>query len=263
MATTISQLTEDTAPATNSLLSVVVNGITRKTTLENVLGLVTGGTVASITGGTNVSVSSVGSPTQDLTISFNLPGMVVPYAGSDSKVPAGWLFCNGQAVLRSGISGYPELYEVIGTTYGNGDGTLTFNVPDLRGRIPFGKAESSSAGSPLNGATFASGNFHSLASTGGQENHLLLASQTSVKDHTHSASGNMTVYGEYADTANWDARNCNPDSYSDYGILGEVAPGARRSASSTGNTSALNSVDAALPHNNMPPVMVLSYLIKT
>ena len=57
MATTISQLTEDTAPATNSLLSVVVNGITRKTTLENVLCLVTGGTVASITGGTNVSVS--------------------------------------------------------------------------------------------------------------------------------------------------------------------------------------------------------------
>ena len=260
MATTISQLTEDTAPATNSLLSVVVNGITRKTTLENVLGLVTGGTVSSITGGTNVSVSSVGSPTQDLTISFNLPGMVVPYAGSDSKVPAGWLFCNGQAISRST---YSALFAVINTIYGSGDGTNTFNVPDLRGRIPFGKAENSSAGSPLNGATFASGNFYSLASTGGQENHLLLASQTSVKDHTHSASGNMTVYGNYADTANWDERNCNPDSYSDYGILGEVAPGARKSSSSTGNTSALNSVDAALPHNNMPPVMVLSYLIKT
>lgn len=260
MATTISQLTEDTAPATNSLLSVVVNGITRKTTLENVLGLVTGGTVTSITGGTNVSVSSVGSTTQDLTISFNLPGMVVPYAGLDSKVPAGWLFCNGQAISRST---YSALFGVINTIYGSGDGTATFNVPDLRGRIPFGKAESSSAGSPLNGATFESGNFYSLASTGGQENHLLLASQTSVKDHTHTASGNMTVYGNYADTANWDERNCNPDSYSDYGILGEVAPGARKSASSTGNTSALNSVDAALPHNNMPPVMVLSYLIKT
>lgn len=260
MATRISQLTEDTAPATNSLLSVVVNGITRKTSLENVLGLVTGGTVTSITGGTNVSVSSVGSPTQDLTISFNLPGMVVPYAGLDSKVPAGWLFCNGQAISRSD---YSSLFGVINTIYGSGDGTTTFNVPDLRGRIPFGKAENSSNGSPLNGATFASGNFYSLASTGGQENHLLLANQTSVKDHTHTASGNMTVYGTYSDTANWDERNCNPDSYSDYGILGEVAPGARRSASSTGNTSALNSVNAALPHNNMPPVMVLSYLIKT
>lgn len=260
MATRISDLTEDVAPATNSLLAVVVNGITRKTVLQNVLDLVTGGTVTSVTGGNNVSVNSVGSPTQNLTISFNLPGMVVPYAGLDSKVPEGWLFCNGQAVSRST---YSALFGVISTTYGPGDGSTTFNVPDLRGRIPFGKATNSGSASALSGATFASGNFYSLASSGGEENHLLTAGQSAVKDHTHTASGNMTVYGGCNDTNCWDDPNCRPpECYGDFGVHGEVAPGSRQSSSSTGNTSALAGVNAALPHNNMPPVMVLSYLIK-
>lgn len=260
MATRISDLAEDTNPATNSYLSVVVNGITRKTFLSNVLGLVTGGTVTAVTGGTNVSVSSVGSPTQQLTVDFSLPGMVVPYAGLESKVPTGWLFCNGQAVSRTT---YSALFGVVSTTYGAGDGSTTFNVPDLRGRIPFGKAANSGSSSPLSGATFTSGNFHTLASSGGSENHLLTGAQTAVKDHTHTASGNMTVYGGCNDTNCWDDKNCGPpECYGDFGIHGEVAPGSRQSSSSTGSTSALSSVNAALPHNNMPPAIVLSYLIK-
>jgi len=221
MATKITDLAEDTSPSTNSYLAVVVNGITRKTFLSNVLDLVTGGTVTTITGGTNVSVSSVGSPTQQLTVNFNLPGMVVPYAGLEAKVPAGWLFCNGQAVSRTT---YSALFGVISTTYGVGDGSTTFNVPDLRGRIPFGKADNSNSSSPLNGATFSSGNFYSLASFGGSENHLLTGAQTPVKDHTHTAAGTMTVYGDCYDTACWDETGCTPpECYSDNDHLGKVA----------------------------------------
>lgn len=259
MATRISDLTEDVSPATNSLLAVVVNGITRKTVLQNVLNLVTGGTVTSITGGNNVSVSSVGSPTANLTVNFSLPGMVVPYAGPDAKVPEGWLFCNGQSVSTST---YAALYAVIGYTYGGAG--ASFNVPDLRGRIPFGRAATSLTSSPLNGATFASGDFHTLASSGGQENHLLTSAQTAIKDHVHSASGTMTVYGGCQDTACWDDPNCGPpECYGDYNVHGEVTVGSRASASSTGNSSALSPINAALAHNNMPPVIVLSYLIKT
>lgn len=54
-------------------------------------------------------------------------GTVHAYAGS--SVPAGWLACNGQAVSRSE---YQFLFNVIGTTYGTGDGSTTFNVPDYR-----------------------------------------------------------------------------------------------------------------------------------
>lgn len=57
-------------------------------------------------------------------------GEIKAYGGS--TIPAGWLLCDGQAVSRTT---YPELFSVIGTTYGSGDGSTTFNVPDLRGRV--------------------------------------------------------------------------------------------------------------------------------
>jgi microcystin-dependent protein len=56
-------------------------------------------------------------------------GTTLPYAGSSA--PAGWLLCYGQAVSRTT---YAALFGVLGTTYGSGDGSLTFNVPDMRGR---------------------------------------------------------------------------------------------------------------------------------
>jgi len=49
--------------------------------------------------------------------------------------PTGWLLCNGDAVSRTT---YADLFAVIGTTYGSGNGSTTFNVPDFRGRVPAG-----------------------------------------------------------------------------------------------------------------------------
>lgn len=56
-------------------------------------------------------------------------GSVLDFAGSSA--PVGWILCYGQAISRTD---YPELFTVIGTTYGSGDGTTTFNLPDVRGR---------------------------------------------------------------------------------------------------------------------------------
>jgi microcystin-dependent protein len=67
-----------------------------------------------------VATNAVGSPT----------GSVMPFAGDASKVPEGWLLCNGNAVSRSE---YAALYEVIGTAYGFGNNSTTFNLPDMRG----------------------------------------------------------------------------------------------------------------------------------
>lgn len=60
-------------------------------------------------------------------------GVIVPYAGTSA--PAGWLKCDGSPVNRVT---YSDLYAVVGTRYGVGDGSTTFNVPDLRGRVPAG-----------------------------------------------------------------------------------------------------------------------------
>jgi microcystin-dependent protein len=86
-------------------------------------------------------------------------GAVVGFAGS--AAPAGWLLCQGQLISRTT---YAALFAVIGTTYGVGDGTTTFGLPDARGRVILG----------------VSGG-HALASTGGSETAAGLA-------HTHPGS---------------------------------------------------------------------------
>lgn len=63
-------------------------------------------------------------------VSGTPPGTVVAFAGG--SVPAGWLECNGQAVGRTAA---PELFTAIGVIYGTGDGSTTFNLPDLRGEF--------------------------------------------------------------------------------------------------------------------------------
>lgn len=55
-------------------------------------------------------------------------GFIKPYAGT--SIPDGYLLCDGSAVSRTA---YPELFAAIGTVWGEGDGSSTFNVPDLRG----------------------------------------------------------------------------------------------------------------------------------
>jgi len=63
-------------------------------------------------------------------------GLLSPYAGGTA--PTGWLLCYGQAVSRAT---YSNLFTAIGTQYGVGDGSTTFNLPDMRDRVPVGKGD--------------------------------------------------------------------------------------------------------------------------
>lgn len=83
------------------------------------------------------------------------------YGGSTA--PNGWLLCNGAAVKRGQ---YAQLFRAIGTTYGTGDGSTTFNVPDLRQRFPLGKA-ASGTGSTLGGTGGVVDHTHGPTSTAG------------------------------------------------------------------------------------------------
>ncbi|MCQ4043262.1 tail fiber protein [Streptantibioticus rubrisoli] len=77
-------------------------------------------------------------PTQVIPVSGVLVGSIVGYGGivsGNSQAPAGWLLCDGTAVSRTT---YADLFQVIGTQHGGGNGTSTFNIPDYRGQFQRG-----------------------------------------------------------------------------------------------------------------------------
>mgnify|MGYP003575450879 CR=1 FL=1 len=84
------------------------------------------------------------------------PGTITAYGANTA--PTGWLLCDGTAVSRTT---YAALFAVIGTSYGAGNGSTTFNVPDLRQRFPLGKA-ASGTGATLGGTGGAIDHTHGL-----------------------------------------------------------------------------------------------------
>jgi len=94
-------------------------------------------------------------------------GAILPYAGATA--PDGYLVCDGSAVSRTT---YADLFAAIGTSYGVGNGSSTFNLPDLRGRTVIGVGQ----GSGLANRT--------LAQTGGEESHVLSVAE--MPNHRHA-----------------------------------------------------------------------------
>jgi len=105
-------------------------------------------------------------------------GSVIPFAGITA--PTGWLLCNGAAVSRST---YSTLFGVIQTTYGVGDGSTTFNLPDLLGRTPIGAGQ----GSGLTNRP--------LAQKIGAETHTLTIPEMPSHNHTYQPGGSGTTAG--------------------------------------------------------------------
>lgn len=139
--------------------------------------------------------------------------------------PTGYLLTYGQAVSRTT---YADLFAVIGTTFGVGDGSTTFNLPDLRGRYWLGK--DNMGGTSANRVTAAAAD--TIGGTGGAETHTLTTAE--LPPHTHNSPYSTTSV------------------QSGSGALGVTV--------SSGNaTSSTGSGDA---HNNMPPYITGNYIIK-
>ena len=110
-------------------------------------------------------------------------GIVIPW--SDSSIPSGFLECNGTAVSRTT---YADLFSVVGTTYGVGDGSTTFNVPDLQGRCCQNNSPSKAFASSGGAATVtATGNV-----SGNLASHTLSESELAAHTHPISPTGNYS-----------------------------------------------------------------------
>ena len=101
---------------------------------------------------------------------------IVPW--SSASVPTGFLECNGQAVSRST---YAALFAIVATTYGSGDGSSTFNVPNLADNVPVGKSNNKSLASTGGANTVAS-----TGNVGGSTANATL-SEAQLASHSHSS----------------------------------------------------------------------------
>lgn len=122
----------------------------------------------------------VWSPTQGAYISiaptFDTPGKIALFA-SAAAIPPGWVECDGRLLNRTSCA---ALFSVIGTTWGEGNGTTSFNAPDASGRTPFGR---DSGKGRLTGAGGLGGN---VGDKGGSE--AVTLSEAQMPSHGHGGS---------------------------------------------------------------------------
>ena len=173
------------------------------------------------------------------------------------SAPAGYLLCEGQAVSRST---YSALFDAIGTTYGVGDGSSTFNVPNLQGKVPVGKN---------------SGTFSTLGATGGAETHTLtvdqMPSHTHIQNsHNHTQNSHNhtqnphTHSAAYANNVGGSLNSFSLGSVSGQGALvnNTTATNQATTATNQATTATNQNTGGGQAHNNLQPYIVLNYMIK-
>lgn len=181
-------------------------------------------------------------PLSDLGGSGSPTGTITMYGGSSA--PSGWLLCQGQAISRTT---YADLFAVIGTTYGFGNGSTTFNLPNLQGRFPLGKSNS-----------------HALASTGGAETHTLTVNE--MPAHTHG-SKSLTGWAEaYGDTgivgASGGVSGVFGKGSTNLGYGPDYNGGYQGFRLTIDASHEHDSVGGGAAHENMPPYQTVNYIIK-
>jgi len=152
--------------------------------------------------------------------------------------PVGWALCNGQTLS---ISQYSALFALLGTTFG-GNGTTTFNLPNLQGRVPI--HQGSGAGLSV----------YVMGEAGGAENVTLLSDQMPVHNHlvnVNNVAGNSAdPTGKIlAETADGSRPPVLTQSYTSNSATGTLAPTAVAAAG--GN----------LPHANLQPFLTVNFII--
>ena len=188
--------------------------------------LTVAGTIASTSGGFVFPDST----TQTTAVTAPAASMMV-FAGASA--PSGWLLCFGQAISRTT---YATLFSAVSTTYGIGDGSTTFNLPDMRGRVAAGADNMGGSAAGRLTSTTMSPDGNTLSATGGTQTHTLITAE--MPAHTHSVPAQITS-----------------------GV--DIGGGGADLAAGLLNNGTSTSTGGGGAHLNVQPTLVLNYIIKT
>ena len=175
-----------------------------------------------------------------IDVASAVTGVVQLYAGSTA--PSGWLICNGQAVSRTT---YAALFAVIGTTYGVGDGSTTFNVPNLVNKTVRGSNSLGKTGG-ADTVTLSTANMPAHTHGGGS----LAADSNGAHTHTYALSKSSAVSKTQLNTGFYATDTTN----------GTTSSSGAHTHTISGSTASTGSGSAVTITN---PYVMLHYIIKT
>ena len=150
-----------------------------------------------------------------------------------SSAPTGYLVCNGSAVSRTT---YAALYAIVGTTFGSGDGSTTFNLPNYTNRMPYGTT---------------------IGATGGSTDAIVVShthtASSSDAGHSHTYAGSVSSTGTFA----YSAGGGNP------GVGTPLNAGSTVNTGTANITTTITSTGASGTNANLPPYLGINFIIKT
>ena len=209
-------------------------------------------------------VGAMDNLSERLAVQMPADGRVIPpgtiVMTGRSSAPSGWLICNGDAVDRTL---YAQLFAAIGETFGVGDGTTTFNLPDMRGRVAAGVGTgtgggASGTGQPTGGVALTN---YAVGSWRGEETHQLTKPELpnynlTVTDPGHAHTQRTNVGGSGESGTRWvladDDLNTSAVVRTNSLSVGTSTTGITVSSGGSGTA-----------HQNLQPTVGLNFIIRT
>ena len=195
-------------------------------------------------------------------------GQIVAWSGSAGSLPSGYFLCDGSAINRST---YAALFTVVGTTHGSGNGSTTFNIPDLRDRFIVGASNST-------GDTSYPG--VSPAATGGSADAILVSHTHNLQNHVHGVNltsnnpgdhdHNVDVLAEFASThGTWQTgggyRQVHTGGTHRKPITSDAGGHTHTVSGNTGtpSTNTTDTLGESATNKRLPPYYALCYIMKS